>query len=226
MTRTIRRLRATGRAVLVELGAAVGTFVGLAWAASNAAMAIDGEFGGSIGERSAPVVPEVAVWAGVFGVAVGGTLWLERGGYRRLGANATGGIDFAWLSVVALPATFLPGAYALSLLVDPPAGAANLYPLGCALVGARLAFYGGLERLRLDRIGLGRPGVAVAVAALAVVAVAALAPVAAVIDALGAARVTEASLRVAVACLGQVLVLRLGAGEGIAVVPNWLIRRA
>lgn len=222
MTRTIRRLRATGRAVLVELGAAVGTFVGLAWAATNAVMAIDGE----IGARSVAAVPEVAVWAGVFGVAVGATRWLERGGYRRLGANATGGIDFAWLSVVALPATFLPGAYALSLLADPPAGAANLYPLGCALVGARLAFYGGLERLRLDRIGLGRTGVAVAVAALAVVAVAALAPVATVVDALGAARVTEASLRVAVACLGQVLVLGLGAGEGIAVVPNWLTRRA
>ena len=198
--------------MLAEIGAAVGTFAALTWLTGNAVVAAVRLLGVSAGSR----IPEAGVWIGILCLAAVGTIWLERGGYRRLRADPTAGGDFAWLSLCYLPVTFLPAAYAASALVELPAVVANLYLVACVLVAGWLSFYGGLERLGVTAAQFGRAFLAAFVPAAAAAVLASLVPVGigAVLETLPGPRPPAEAVLAALALLGQGLVLRFGFGEG------------
>ncbi|THE65293.1 hypothetical protein D8Y22_08860 [Salinadaptatus halalkaliphilus] len=146
MTRTIRRLRDVAGSILTAVGAAVGMFLVLVWTAINVVRTSETVIGRS------PVdigVPELWLWILVLAIAAGCTIWLERGGYRRLRANPAGGGPFAILALVCLPLIGLPMALVASLLVTVPPALGNLFLLACVAVAGWLALYDGLERLDL-----------------------------------------------------------------------------
>lgn len=94
-------------------------------------------------------VPELWLWILVLAIAAGCTIWLERGGYRRLRADPTGGGPFAILALVCLPLVGLPTILVVSLLVAVAPALGNLFFLACVAVAGWLALYDGLERLDL-----------------------------------------------------------------------------
>lgn len=197
--------------MLAEIGAAVGTFVGLTWLTGNTVTATVRLLGVSTIDAW---IPETGVWIGILCVAAVGTVWLERGGYRRLGADASAGGDFAWLSLCYLPVTFLPTGYALSIFVDLPPVVVHLYLVACALSAGWLAFYGGFERLGITAAQFSWAFLAVFATAVAGAVLAALFPIGiqpALETAFGARVPAEAGLA-AIALFGQGLTLRFGFG--------------
>lgn len=133
--------------MLTEIGAAVGTFAGLTWFGVNVAPAVVGLIGVSPVDHG---LPGELAWTLVIATAALGTLWLERGGYQRLGASACGGLCFAWLALLALPSTFLPAAVASTSVLAVPVTISHLYFAACVILAAWLALFGGLERISLD----------------------------------------------------------------------------
>lgn len=193
--------------MLAAIGAAVGTFVVLTWLAINSVTVIARLFDSSAGSAR---LPEIGVWVLILAVAAGGTIWLERGGYRRLRADATAGGDAAWLALCYLPGTFLPAGYALFLLADLPVVVVHLYLVACVLVAGWLAFYDGLDRLGVGTQRFGWTCLVVFVAALAVGALTSLVPVGSLLEAAVGSWSADEPVRAATALLGQGLVLQYG----------------
>lgn len=196
--------------MLAEIGAAVGTFLVLTWLTINTVTVAVRLLGISTADAR---LPEIGVWVAILAVAAGGTIWLERGGYRRLRADATAGGDVAWLGLFYLPVTFLPAGYALFLLVDLPIAVVHLYLVACVLVAGWLAFYDGLERLGVGTQRFGWTCLVVFVAAIAVAVLTSLIPVGSVLEAVAGPWLTDAPARAVTALLGQGLVLQHGFGD-------------
>ncbi|MFP8952042.1 hypothetical protein ACLI4Z_03580 [Natrialbaceae archaeon A-arb3/5] len=212
MTRTIRTLRTTAGSMLTEIGAAVGTFVGVAWLAANVAAL------GTHGSRAAsaePAVPDAVVWLCVLGVASLGTVWLERDGYRRLSADPTGGSDFAWLSVFYLPITFFPTGYALAQLGGSSEAVASAYLIACTALGGWLAFYGGLDRLGVRTQHFARACFVVFATVLVVAMVNILFSASGVLDGSIGALISNAWVLATLALLGQGAALLAGFGRAV-----------
>lgn len=146
MTRTVRRFQAIGRAAIGEILAAVGTFVLLSWTGVHLVRTLDP----AAVVAADAVVPELWRWVAVLTLAAALTIWLERGGYRRLGADPTGGGTAAVLAVVSLPLSVVPAGIALSSLGLRSGSIVNSFLLGCVAVACWLALYDGLERLDLE----------------------------------------------------------------------------
>lgn len=146
MTRTVRRFQAIARAAIGEILAAIGTFVLLSWTGVHLVRTLDRSAATAIGA----VVPELWRWVAVLAVATALTIWLERGGYHRLGADPTGGGTAAVLAVVSLPLSVVPVGIALSILGLLSIPLANSFLLVCVGLAGWLALYDGLERLGLE----------------------------------------------------------------------------
>lgn len=147
MTRTVRRFHAIVRAAIGEILAAVGTFVVLLWTGVHLVRTLEA----SVGVALTPaVVPELWRWVVLLALAAVLTIWLERRGYRRLGADPAGGWTAAVLAVVSLPLSVLPIGIALSALGVLSASVLPPFLLACVAVAGWLALYGGLERLGLE----------------------------------------------------------------------------
>ncbi|RQG92107.1 hypothetical protein [Natrarchaeobius chitinivorans] len=212
MSNTVRTLRATAASMLLEIGAAIGTFVGLSWFGANAALAVVRGVGTSPADAG---VPEEAVWFGILVAASLGTIWLERSGYRTIRANPAGGGEFARLSVCYLPVTFLPAGYALSSVVGGSGLVVNLYLIACVLVGGWLSFYGGLERLDVTSAYFVRTFLLVFCSAVFLAVAGVLLPVSDVLRVFVRTPVLGGATLALFALAGQILVLF--AGFGIAV---------
>lgn len=210
MTRTIRRLRRVAGTLLAEVGGAVGTFLVLSWLAINVVRAGERALGASL---VAAGLPALGVWLLVLAVAVAATIRLERGGYRRLGAATDAGLEFALLSVLCLPWALFPTAYALSAVVDGPALLTNGYFVGCVLLGAWLALYGGRERLGLDRSQFVRAAAVALAALVGVWAVDSVIHATVDLAALAGARIGADATRVTVGLAWQAVVLVAGFGR-------------
>ncbi|ARS90017.1 hypothetical protein [Natrarchaeobaculum aegyptiacum] len=146
MTRTVRRFQTIARAAIGEILAAIGTFVLLSWTGLHLVRTLDVAVTATIDAA----VPELWRWVVVLAVAAALTIWLERGGYRRLGADPTGGGTAALLAVVSLPLSVLPVGIVIASLGALPAALVNPFLLGCVAIACWLALYDGLDRLDLE----------------------------------------------------------------------------
>lgn len=196
--------------MLAEIGAAVGTFLVLTWFTINTVTAVVRLLGVSTTDAR---LPEIGVWVAILAVAAVGTIWLERGGYHRLRADATAGGDFAWLAICYLPFTFLPAGYALFLLVDLPIAVVHLYLVACVLVAGWLAFYDGLERIGVGTAQFGWAFLSAFAASIAVVVLTSTVPIGSLLEAVIGSWSIDDPVRAVTALLGQGLVLQYGFGD-------------
>lgn len=192
--------------MLAEIGAAVGTFVGLVWLGANTVTAADSLTGTS---ATAVGLPETGVWVAILGVAVGGTIWLERDGYYRLGVDPTRGSDFAWLAIWYLPLTFLPLGYATTRFVDPSL-VVHPYLLACGLLAGWLAFDGGLDRLGVETERLLRTVLLVFAASVVLAVLTSVLPIATTAESMVGSWTTDPRVLGTLALVGQGLVLVVG----------------
>lgn len=128
--------------MLGQIGAAVGTFTALIWFAVNvtpAAIELAGTSPVDFG------VPDVLAWVLVIAATTVATIWLERGGYQRLGASPRSGRSIAWLALLVVPVCFLPSAIVSVRLVATPV-VPHVYFAGCVIVAAWLVRFDGLDR--------------------------------------------------------------------------------
>lgn len=170
-------VRASLKRAGTDVSRSLGTFVGLLWLVFLGAVLLETGVDVPIGIWQ---LPNGLFWPVAFAVTLGGTAWLVEGGYDRLGADPTGAWTFVWLAVFFVPLAFLPLQFAVGSLAsatgsaDPFSDVLNAgFVLVSTIMSGWLAFYGGLERLGLERddfirvfvtaIGLALVPVAVAV---------------------------------------------------------------
>ncbi|MFC4248504.1 hypothetical protein ACFOZ7_16465 [Natribaculum luteum] len=153
--------RANGTSLLTGLGRAFGTTVGVAWTTILVGVMVARVAGVTAADLES-VVPLEVVGAGVLVLAVGLASWLEDGGYERLGADPTGGAQFAWLAFFYLPLAVLPLRVGLgATTAGGPTGVAALsVQLGCVALAVWLSLYGGLDRLGLETRRVGHAALA------------------------------------------------------------------
>lgn len=147
MTNVLRAARDEARDTVRWVGRQLGVFLLVGFLLGNGLTAFSVYAGvepSDVGlSASALFVPGILVTGAV-------AAWLEVGGFERLRADPSAASEFVALGLVQLPFSFLPAAYAASVLLGEPLGLQSVYAVGCVLAAAWASLYGGLDRIGVD----------------------------------------------------------------------------